>query len=267
MSAVEPSQIAAIEPFLEPGDTIITAGLWWQRMRERKLLSGDVVTKTRQIALVLTEHRLYAFDLRIGGVFPLRYRVHSFWWRGYERFTNWNFITGKDRKGRVRDYTFWFQANDGLPSDVRLWTSPEQAEPFIEVFNAAMARVAALTSGTDVAGQISALHTLWADGVLTDEEYARSKQLFLGRPVDAQEHAARTLRNLKQLHREGVLTDAEFATKKWQVLTGSPPRPAPQGQTHRPPNSPPTPQDQVRRLTVHTHRHSGVRTEKITYDQ
>ncbi len=251
MSAVDPSQIAAIEPFLEPGDTIINVSLWWQRIRERKVFSGESVTKTRQMVLVLTEHRMYAFDLRIGGVFPLRFRVHSFWWRNYECFTNWNFITGKDRQGRVRDYTFWFQANDGLPSDRRLWASSEQAEPFIEVFNAAMARVAAVTSSADVAGQISALHTLWAEGVLTDDEYERSKQLFLGRPVDAQEHAVRTLRSLKQLNREGVLTDAEFSTKKWQVLT----------------DNPPAPKDQSRRLTIHTHLNSGVRTVGMNYDE
>ena len=71
----------------------------------------------------------------------------------------------------------------------------------------------------DIAQQLSAMSLLFQEGVLTESEFKRSKEIFLGKSADQEQQAERALRSLKQLKDAGVLTDAEFATKKWDVIS------------------------------------------------
>ena len=115
-------------------------------------------------------------------------------------------------------YCFWFEADKGVPDDM-FYAKPLVAEPFMDHFKSSIARFHAIQSAPDVAAQLTAMHDLWSEGVLSDQEYQRSKELFLGRSPDAEQRAEKALRSLKQLLDAGVLSDSEFRSKKWQILS------------------------------------------------
>ncbi len=62
------------------------------------------------------------------------------------------------------------------------------------------------------------LATLARDGLLTDEEWTRAKELFLGKRPDARELALGHLKQVYSLYREGALSEGEFNGKKWEIL-------------------------------------------------
>jgi hypothetical protein len=72
----------------------------------------------------------------------------------------------------------------------------------------------------DLADELAKLAKLQHDGVLSADEFARAKALFLGSPPDAQAEAIQHLRELHSLYRSGVLSEGEFNTKKWDILSG-----------------------------------------------
>jgi|GEM_PF-5135728 len=70
-----------------------------------------------------------------------------------------------------------------------------------------------------LADELAKLAALKDEGILTEEEYQRSKELFVGSPPDQQLEALDLLRQLYGLQRSGVLSESEFRMKKWDVLT------------------------------------------------
>ncbi len=76
-----------------------------------------------------------------------------------------------------------------------------------------------------VADELGKLAVLRDEGVLTDDEFQRSKALFVGATPDQQSEALDLLRQLYALQRSGVLSEMEFNMKKWDVLSRSPRRP------------------------------------------
>jgi Short C-terminal domain len=70
-----------------------------------------------------------------------------------------------------------------------------------------------------VADELSKLAALKEEGILTDEEFQRSKALFVGATPDQQSEALDLLRQLHALQRSGVLSEMEFNMKKWDVLS------------------------------------------------
>ena len=167
-------------------------------------------------AVALTEQRMYVVTCK----YSMRMKpksVKAYWVRHYSNFLNWHFSKIKSNKGKLTEYSFMFVGDDGMPNDT-LYAFPAEAEPFIEIFEARMAEFLAVENSADVAGQLAALHALWTDGVLSDDEYQRSKELFLGKNQDERAKTETSLRNLKQLLDSGVLSESEFRTKKWQIL-------------------------------------------------
>jgi hypothetical protein len=56
------------------------------------------------------------------------------------------------------------------------------------------------------------------EGVIDTADWERAKDLFLGKPEDERDRAARGLRQLHELQKSGVLSTSEFNMKKWDVL-------------------------------------------------
>ncbi|CAN5590712.1 hypothetical protein BH10ACT2_BH10ACT2_28490 [soil metagenome] len=77
-----------------------------------------------------------------------------------------------------------------------------------------------------VADELSKLAVLRDEGILTDDEFQRSKALFVGATPDQQSEALNLLRQLHALQRSGVLSEMEFNMKKWDVLSRSPRSPS-----------------------------------------
>ena len=57
------------------------------------------------------------------------------------------------------------------------------------------------------------------DGILTQEEFDRAKDGFLGATVEVRESSVGLLRQLHSLHKSGVLSESEFNLKKWDILS------------------------------------------------
>ena len=69
------------------------------------------------------------------------------------------------------------------------------------------------------ADELGKLAELRAAGALSDDDWARAKDLFLGQRPDAQANAVEHLKQLHALWRSGVLSESEFNIKKWEVLS------------------------------------------------
>jgi len=70
-----------------------------------------------------------------------------------------------------------------------------------------------------IADEIAKLSGLTDEGILTQDELTRAKELFLGQPKSNIDQSIQLLRNLKDLQKNGVLSESEFNMKKWDVLS------------------------------------------------
>ena len=213
---------ALVERLLDPGDSIVCWSQWyaaiaWPGLFElrRYIRGASIASGPRTLVLTHTHLLSVTFESRLFGSAP---RIETFWSRPLAVFFAWRFTKFTDSHGLPSHYSFRVTARDGLPIGT-LVAYPNDAQPLVEALTAASARLKALNRSTNVASQLSALHDLWSEGVMSDAEYQRAKELFLGRPLDSQERAAQSLRSLKQLLDAGILTDSEFRTKKWQILS------------------------------------------------
>lgn len=85
----------------------------------------------------------------------------------------------------------------------------------------AMSRTASSGGPISVSAELARLSELASAGAISPPEWERAKQLFLGKPENARDVAARQLRQLYDLHRSGVLSESEFNSKKWDILARS----------------------------------------------
>ena len=72
---------------------------------------------------------------------------------------------------------------------------------------------------TSVAEELQKLAELARLGVLSQQDWERAKQLYLGKPVNKREEAIKNLSQLYQLHKAGALSASEFNMKKWDILS------------------------------------------------
>ena len=101
----------------------------------------------------------------------------------------------------------------------------EVASPFVE-FEALVTNIDAAKSGALIvdntaaaANALDQLVPLLNDGILTQEEFDRAKDGFLGATVEVRESSVGLLRQLHSLHKSGVLSESEFNMKKWDILS------------------------------------------------
>lgn len=70
-----------------------------------------------------------------------------------------------------------------------------------------------------LADEFEKLAQLAKDGVLSEDEFKKAKQAYLGKSPDARDLAVSNLRQLHALCKSGVLTEGEFRLKKWEILS------------------------------------------------
>lgn len=228
----DPRTIAEYERLLEPGESFVFLADWYWSENVwtegfwllNTYYEGRWNNVTFGCTLALTQEHMYFAQFKDVKKGLLRLNsgykeVSNHWARHYQNFTGWQFNRIKSNKGVLTGYSFIFEGNDGLPNATMYIYDPAAGEKFQEVFLAGVNRYRVVANSTDVAEQIAALGKLYQDGVLTEDEFQRSKELFLGKTPDLQQQTERNLRSLKQLRDAGVLSEAEFATKKWDLLS------------------------------------------------
>ncbi|MGC8612503.1 MAG: hypothetical protein ACP5LR_08500 [Athalassotoga sp.] len=67
--------------------------------------------------------------------------------------------------------------------------------------------------------ELEELSKLAKEGMITQEEWERAKEMFLGKQQDKQEELIKQLGSLFELYKKGVLSEFEFNSKKWEVLS------------------------------------------------
>lgn len=101
------------------------------------------------------------------------------------------------------------------------------ASPYFEFdaiaqsIQSAMAGTAIAKQAESVADAVSRLAELLRDGMLTQDEFDRAKQGFVGVSMEVAESSAALIRQMYQLQQAGVLTEGEFRIKKWDILSRS----------------------------------------------
>lgn len=99
--------------------------------------------------------------------------------------------------------------------------------PFIEMerlitdIDAAKSGALVVKNTTAAADALDQLVPLLNDGILTQEEFDRAKDGFLGATVEVRESSAGLLRQVHSLYKSGVLSESEFNLKKWDILSKS----------------------------------------------
>ena len=73
--------------------------------------------------------------------------------------------------------------------------------------------------GRSIADEIAKLGELAQQGIITQDEFSRGKELFLGRAPDEAADKVALLRQLHGLWKSGVLSESEFNMKKWDLLS------------------------------------------------
>jgi hypothetical protein len=219
---IHPKTLASIEAILEPGESIVFFSDWYFTsqvwVNGTQWIAGHYKNVENGCSLILTQDNMYFMQFRVG--FGGK-RVSNHWSRPFSTLTSHNFIKNKTNKGVVTGYGFVFDPAGGLPGGTLYNKSESEADQFMEIFRASVARFQSVASSPNFADQISAMTELYNQGVLSAEEFQRAKELFIGKAPSAELEMQKTLLNLKQLKDAGVLTEAEYATKKWALLSGS----------------------------------------------
>ena len=220
--AIHPKTLASMDALLEPGESWVLYSDWYFLtqvwVEGGQYIAGHYKNVENGCLLALTQERLYFMQFRVG--FGGR-RVSNHWARPFQNFSNYQFNKNKTNKGVTTGYSFITSSNDGLP-DINVYNKSEsEALAFQDAFKTSTSRFSGVAaSNPNFVEQISAMQELYNQGVLTEAEFNRAKELFLGKAPNAEIEMQRTLVNLKQLRDAGVLTEAEYATKKWSLISG-----------------------------------------------
>ena len=103
-----------------------------------------------------------------------------------------------------------------------LLSQPKERESALEFANSFKQLVTSretIAGATSVADELAKLSQLAEEGILTQEEMTKAKEMFFGKPPNQIDESIRLLRNLRDLQKQGVLSESEFNMKKWDVLS------------------------------------------------
>ena len=111
-------------------------------------------------------------------------------------------------------------SNRAGPEDDGFFFAPfKEFREVVSNFEALKAGTFLAANASSAANALDRLRPLLQDGIITQEEFDRAKDGFLGSPVETQSSAVDSLRQLHSLHNSGILTESEFNMKKWDILS------------------------------------------------
>ena len=101
----------------------------------------------------------------------------------------------------------------------RVFSPHEELRHFTKQLDAVKSGALIVKNTTAATDALDQLVPLLNDGILTQEEFDRAKDGFLGATVEVRESSVGLLRQLHSLHKSGVRSESEFNLKKWDVLS------------------------------------------------
>ncbi len=95
----------------------------------------------------------------------------------------------------------------------------DNANEFVKACEAAFQGKVTVEQSKMVGDAVSRLALLLEEGLISQEEFERSKQGLIGQPTSKGDEIVGLLRQLHSLKVAGVLTEGEFNMKKWDILS------------------------------------------------
>jgi len=211
---------------------------------------------TAEQCLTFAESKLHPGEVVISSVFVNRFMEGVTWdgkeVRGYVRyffvFTNyflrmylpkqrWPWQNEEVRFSRedtmgcdtLVNYTFTNPGSRRQNFSINFWTGSvvgytEKEEDAYQLQQAVdqilqRQRIGVNRGSTNLSQEIVELNRLMEEGLITEDEFGRAKELFLGKPKDDRDYVVKLLRNLYVLYKTDVLSESEFNMKKWDILS------------------------------------------------
>lgn len=156
--------------------------------------------RVRNGVLAATNRRVVFFAKKVGGY-------------DFESFSYENISSFEDSKGMMGGHTIIFHASGN--SGRMKWANGD-VKTLVQTVSSRAGKTQA--PGLSVAEELGQLAVLRQAGTLSDEDWERAKDLFLGKQPNEREAAIDQLKKLGELHRAGILSESEFNSKKWDIL-------------------------------------------------
>lgn len=190
-------RIAAVETVLEPGEGLLS-------------VCGFIPLKGMAVTAALTNR--YIHFVGITGNVKRGYRV-----TGHSLVPLSAVTTVTTREfGKTLHLTFYWEGRmEALRSVTGMF---DEAKDFSEQLKHILAKKE-VQKESSAADEIEKLSQLAKEGILSQEELSRAKEMFLGRSPNHVDQSITLLRQLKALEKQGVLSESEFNMKKWDVLS------------------------------------------------
>ncbi|HDP79064.1 MAG TPA: hypothetical protein ENN47_13000 [Mesotoga infera] len=220
------------------------------------LLLSSLDFPTAEQCLTLAESKLHPGEVVIASVFVHRFMQGVNWdgkqISGYVKyfivFTNyflrmylpkkkWPWQTEEARFSRedtmgcdtLVNYSFINAGSRRQDFSINFWTGSvvgftEKEEDAYQLQQAAdhilqRQRIGVTRGSTNLSQEIVELNRLMEEGLITEDEFGRAKELFLGKAKDDRDYVVKLLRNLYVLYKTDVLSESEFNMKKWDILS------------------------------------------------
>lgn len=133
---------------------------------------------------------------------------------GYDTLVNYTFTKSSSRRQN-------FSINFSTGSLVGYTEKEEDAYQLQQAVDQILQkqRMSVNRGSLNLSQEIEQLNRLMEDGLISKDEFARAKELFLGKPKDDRDNVVKLLRNLYVLYKTDVLSESEFNMKKWDILS------------------------------------------------
>lgn len=200
-----PGLLELIQSELEPEETLLEVCKF-----NMLTIPGRNKNRTPVVA-VLTNRYFHFMAVRkmSGGKWKLR--AHS-----QLPLSSVSAVTTKMKRNSAQISLFWEGREESLVAGSKWF---EEAKAFASQSKRVVTEREVRHEASGVADEIAKLSQLANEGILTEDELARAKDLMLGRPSSDIDQSIVLLKNLHELQRQGVLSESEFNMKKWDVLS------------------------------------------------
>lgn len=197
-NGVKPEELEVIHNTIEPGYTLEAV---------IKVLGG-FENKNRPLTLALTPKSVHfiGFKKKFGSLEMMGHASIPI-----DRIST----VATSKKGSGVVISFWWEGNQ----ETVFCRWPNEAEELTSKLKGLIATRSNTGAATSVADEIAKLSQLADEGILTQDELQRAKEMFLGKPSSQIDESVRLLRNLRDLNKQGILSESEFNMKKWDVLS------------------------------------------------
>jgi hypothetical protein len=169
----------------------------------------------RAVEAVVTSHHLRLVRLK-------KKKLNRGWGIEYDVAVRLRDITDIDvttsragREGRIRMTLSYTGGGDVIEK-----VDGPEARELLAVLEAEVEQHRLARAGkASLAEQLEKLAALKQSGILSEQDWERAKDLFLGAPRPKQQEAVKMLKSIYDLHKAGVLSEGEFNMKKWDILS------------------------------------------------